>query len=160
MLVAEDNKVNQQVITRMLKLEQILQVTIAEDGQKALDLVRTASSSQGSTDLTDSSSTEPPSTTSDKSEADAEPYDLILMDIQMPNMDGLTATKLIRETGFHHPIVALTAFTEQSNVDECYQVGMDHFLAKPLRRPQLKEMLEKFCAGKKELDEITHTRTV
>ena len=126
-LAAEDNKVNQQVILRMLKMEQMLQVTIAENGQHALDLVTTLHGPEF---------------------ADAPPYDLIFMDIQMPIMDGLTSARLIRESGFKGPIVALTAFSEQSNIDECYQSGMDHFLAKPLKKPQLHEVLIKFCANK------------
>ena len=118
-LVAEDNKVNQQVILRMLKMEQILKVTIAEDGLQALDLVRAAESSG---------------------------YDLIFMDIQMPCMDGLTSTKLIRESGYEGPIVALTAFAEKSNVDDCFRSGMNHFLAKPLKKPQLHDALVKLCS--------------
>ena len=128
-LCAEDNKVNQQVILRMLKMEKILQVTIAEDGLEALSFVKTSLNSQ---------------------DTDHTSYDLILMDIQMPNMDGLTSTKLIRESGFKGPIVALTAFAEQSNVDDCYRSGMNHFLAKPLQRPQLKHVLIKFCSDRAE----------
>jgi osomolarity two-component system sensor histidine kinase SLN1 len=123
-LVAEDNKVNQQVILRMLKMEQILQVTIAEDGQQALELVQAAGT---------------PS-------AEAASHDLIFMDIQMPNMDGLTSTRLIREHGYQGPIVALTAFAEKSNVDDCFRSGMNHFLAKPLKKPQLREALIKLCS--------------
>lgn len=119
-LVAEDNKVNQQVIQRMLKLERILQVTIAEDGQRALDLIQAHA-------------------------IDAVPYDLILMDVQMPNMDGLTSTRLMRESGVELPIVALTAYAEKTNVEACYASGMDHFVAKPLKRQQLQEVLVKFC---------------
>jgi osomolarity two-component system, sensor histidine kinase SLN1 len=125
-LVAEDNKVNQQVILRMLKMEQILQVTIAEDGQQALDRVK---------ETQESNSTELPT------------YDLIFMDIQMPIMDGLTSTRLIRENGFQGPIVALTAYAEKKNVEDCYECGMNDFLAKPLRKPQLHEALTKLCAS-------------
>ncbi|CAK3966045.1 Two-component system B [Lecanosticta acicola] len=137
-LVAEDNKVNQEVIMRMLKLEKIHDVTIAEDGQIAFDLVKTKSAPErletaAATEGTDDAPTPPP------------PFDLILMDIQMPNMDGLTSTRLIRKFGYKQPIVALTAFAEQSNIDECYGSGMDYFLAKPVRRPQLKKVLTDYC---------------
>lgn len=119
-LVAEDNKVNQEVILRMLKLEKILNVTIAADGKEALELVT-------------------------KKEGDFHAYDLIFMDIQMPNMDGHCATRLIREAGFKKPIVALTAFADQSNIDECYGSGMDYFLSKPIKRPLLKKVLSEYC---------------
>ncbi|EME40174.1 hypothetical protein DOTSEDRAFT_137279 [Dothistroma septosporum NZE10] len=128
-LVAEDNKVNQEVIMRMLKLEQITEVTIAEDGQVALDLVKSKSAPA----------------CLEQSASHEHPYDIIFMDVQMPNMDGLTSTKLIREFGFKQPIVALTAFAERSNIDECYGAGMDFFLAKPIKRPQLKKVLTDHC---------------
>ena len=140
-LVAEDNKVNQEVITRMLKLEKIFDVTVAADGQQALDLVKTNTpSAEVATDSTgDDSSTL-------VEDSRATPYDLIFMDCQMPVMDGLTSTRLIRQYGYTGPIVALTAYAEQSNVDDCYQAGMDYFLAKPIKRPLLKKVLTDYCS--------------
>lgn len=96
-------------------------VTIAKDGQEAFDTVR-------------------------DSMIRGERFDLVFMDIQMPNLDGIQSTKLIREMGFSAPIVALTAFAEKSNEDECMASGMDYFLAKPIRRPALKHVLKKYCA--------------
>jgi osomolarity two-component system, sensor histidine kinase SLN1 len=133
-LIVEDNRVNQQVIIRMLKLKQITNVTIAEDGQVALDIVK-AHMSSSSSDL------ECP-----QEEASVTvPFELIFMDIQMPNMDGLTSTRLMRELGLRIPIIALTAFAEKSNVEECFACGMDFFLAKPIKKPKLEEVLLKFC---------------
>ncbi|KAF2839330.1 hypothetical protein M501DRAFT_784136 [Patellaria atrata CBS 101060] len=120
-LVAEDNRTNQEVVLRMLKLEDILDVTIAKDGQEALDLVKI-------------------------SMENGTPYNIIFMDIQMPNLDGLQSTRLIREAGYSAPIVALTAYSEDSNVKECYESGMDYFLSKPIRRPALKQVLKQYCA--------------
>ena len=95
-------------------------MTIAKDGQEALDIVK-------------------------DSMAKDERFDLVFMDIQMPNLDGIQSTKLIREMGFSAPIVALTAFAEESNILECLASGMDHFLPKPIRRPALKQVLKKYC---------------
>ena len=64
----------------------------------------------------------------------------------MPNLDGLQSTRLIREMGYSAPIVALTAFAEESNVKECMDSGMDFFLPKPIRRPALKQVLKRYCA--------------
>ena len=64
----------------------------------------------------------------------------------MPNLDGLQSTRLIREMGYSAPIVALTAFSEESNVKECLDSGMDFFLPKPIRRPALKQVLKRYCA--------------
>ena len=60
----------------------------------------------------------------------------------MPILDGIQATEIIRkELAFTGTIIAVSAFTDTSNIDECLAVGMDHFLAKPLRRPQLHSLL-------------------
>lgn len=109
-LVAEDNKVNQEVVLRMLKLEDIYDVTVAKDGQEALDMVK-----ESMTPNTPGGST-------------AQPFNLIFMDVQMPNVDGLQSTKMIREIGYQAPIVALTAFAEESNIKDCYDSGMNYFL--------------------------------
>ncbi|KAK6864127.1 osomolarity two-component system- sensor histidine kinase SLN1 [Apiospora arundinis] len=119
-LVADDNSTNIEVVSRMLKLEDIYDVTIAKDGQEAYDLV--------------------------KADMDKNlKFDVIFMDIQMPNLDGLQSTRLIRKMGYSAPIVALTAFSEESNVKECMESGMDEFLAKPIRRPALKQVLKRFA---------------
>jgi CheY-like chemotaxis protein/signal transduction histidine kinase/HPt (histidine-containing phosphotransfer) domain-containing protein len=70
-------------------------------------------------------------------------YDLILMDCQMPVMDGYQATRTIRthETDMHTPIIAVTAFTMQGERDQCLAAGMDDFLAKPIRLSTLREAL-------------------
>ena len=111
-LVAEDNKVNQEVVLRMLKLEDIYDVTVAKDGQEALDFVK---ESMG------------PGASSENGE-ERKPYNLIFMDVQMPNVDGLQSTRLIREIGYQAPIVALTAFAEESNIKDCLESGMNYFL--------------------------------
>lgn len=123
----------------MLKLEDVYDVSIAKDGQEALDKVK-------------------------ESMENHNPYDLIFMDVQMPNLDGIQSTRLIRQAGYSAPIVALTAYAEESNVkvcqnfqrriarticldvlQECYESGMDYFLSKPIRRPQLKHVLKTYC---------------
>ncbi|KAF2868633.1 putative histidine kinase HHK5p [Massariosphaeria phaeospora] len=119
-LVAEDNKTNQEVVLRMLKLEDVYDVTVAKDGQEALDRVKESMDNQT-------------------------PYNLIFMDVQMPNLDGLQSTRLIRQSGFSAPIVALTAYAEESNIRECLASGMDFFLSKPIRRPALKHVLKTYC---------------
>ena len=118
-LVADDNSTNVEVVSRMLKLEEVYDVTVAKDGQEAYDQVRAAM-------------------------AEDRGFDVIFMDVQMPNVDGLQSTRLIRRMGYKSPIVALTAFAEESNVRECIESGMDEFLSKPIRRPALKEVLRRF----------------
>ena len=67
----------------------------------------------------------------------AESFDLILMDIQMPNMNGYEATAAIKENGIDVPIVALTASAMAGDAEKCQQAGCDGFLAKPLDRKKL-----------------------
>ncbi|KAJ6148814.1 CheY-like superfamily [Penicillium samsonianum] len=118
-LVAEDNTVNQEVVRRMLALEEVYDVTIVKDGQEAYDTVK-----------------------SNMEKGDV--FDLIFMDIQMPILDGLESTRLIRQMGYSAPIVALSAFAEESNIKDCMDCGMDMFMSKPIRRPALKQVLSKF----------------
>jgi len=74
--------------------------------------------------------------------------DLILMDVQMPEMDGLDATKVIRElervSGRHVPIIALTAAAMKEEMENCYKVGMDDFITKPVDAKKLKTVLDKY----------------
>lgn len=116
-LVAEDNMVNQEVIRRMLKLEGFTNITMACNGAEAIELVKDTNEESGL-------------------------FDLILMDVQMPKIDGLLATKRIRnDLQFKNPIIALTAFADETNVKECLNCGMSGFLAKPIRRSNLRKII-------------------
>jgi CheY-like chemotaxis protein len=74
-----------------------------------------------------------------------EAFDLILMDVQMPEMDGLEATAAIRaaeaDTGAHVPIIAMTAHAFAEDRARCLAAGMDAFLTKPVRVAQLHEVI-------------------
>jgi osomolarity two-component system, sensor histidine kinase SLN1 len=63
----------------------------------------------------------------------------------MPNMDGLEATRLIRSAGFKRPIVALSAYSDDTNVRSCHESGMDDFISKPIQMARLKLVLKTFC---------------
>jgi two-component system sensor histidine kinase/response regulator len=109
-LVAEDNVVNQHVAMGMLGRAGHM-ARIANNGREVLALL------------------------------EQESFDLILMDVQMPELDGLETAAAIREreksTGEHIPIVAVTAHTMKGDADRCLAVGMDAYVAKPLRTQDL-----------------------
>ncbi len=107
-LLVEDNEINQQVASEMLEGAG-LQVDVAPNGSMALQSVEARS-------------------------ADGQPYDIVLMDMQMPVMDGVTATRMLRENHGTEvlPIVAMTANAMQADRDRCLQAGMNGFVTKPL----------------------------
>ena len=80
-------------------------------------------------------------------------FDLILMDIQMPIMDGFEATTKIREaekdTPAHMPIVAMTAHTMKGDEQKCIEAGMDDYLSKPINFEDLRAMIEKWSPNEK-----------
>ncbi|MEO8320465.1 MAG: response regulator, partial [Bradyrhizobium sp.] len=81
------------------------------------------------------------------------PYDLVLMDIQMPQLNGIDATKRIRQMEAGQPgrrtaILALTANTLVEDRYACFEAGMDGFLVKPLDRDKLAEALEGLAASR------------
>lgn len=120
-LVAEDNLVNQEVVKRMLIFEGIEDITLARDGNDAITFVKESIEKE-------------------------QLFDLILMDVQMPHLDGLSATKIIRkDMKFEGPIVALTAFADKSNQDDCIEAGMSGFLSKPIRRTLLRNIISEMC---------------
>ncbi len=118
LLVAEDNRVNQQVILLLLK-NLGLDADLVNDGVEAVYA------------------------------AEKNTYDLILMDWQMPNMDGLEATRRIKQTlGEAAPvIVAVTANAMSGDVEECMSAGMNDYLSKPIRRDELKRILQRWLGG-------------
>ncbi|MEZ8878279.1 response regulator [Vibrio lentus] len=107
-LLVEDNKINQELATELLEGQQI-KVTIAEDGQRAIELYQQAI-------------------------ADATPFDGILMDCQMPIMDGYEATEYIRQqiNGQDIPIIAMTANVMERDKEKALKCGMTDIIAKPI----------------------------
>ena len=82
--------------------------------------------------------------------AGAQKYDAILMDLQMPDVDGFTATQRIRAAeppGHRTPILALTACITKGTREKCLAMGMDEYLTKPLDLRKFKALLERFIAS-------------
>ena len=118
-LIVEDNRVNRELFSFQLR-HFGLASQYATNGREAVDLI----------------------------EADPNSFSLILMDLQMPVMDGITATQLIRQqeanTDRHIIIVALTANDSTGIYDQCIAAGMDDFVNKPSTLSKLSETLDKW----------------
>ena len=121
-LLVEDNEINQQVASELLAGEG-LSVEVAENGKIAVALVQAR-------------------------HTDGLPYDLVLMDMQMPVMDGVTATRLIRETfsAAALPIVAMTANAMKADKDRCMAAGMNAVVTKPINPDELWQALLQWTA--------------
>ena len=94
-------------------------------------------------------------------EIDKEIFDVILMDMEMPEIDGVTATKMIRDmkdaAKSKQPIVAMTGNTAQEDIDRCKKAGMNDFLTKPINQEQMRKVLQDIGAksGKKAEDKVS-----
>jgi len=123
-LIVEDHPVNQKVAIAMLHKalgKDKVNIVLANNGQEGLDLA----TAKGHT------------------------FDLILMDVRMPVMDGLDATRKIREweeqrTDAPYYIVAMTAHASQADVDECLNAGMNRYASKPLNLNVMRDLMSEF----------------
>jgi CheY-like chemotaxis protein len=81
-------------------------------------------------------------------------FDLILMDVQMPEMDGFEATAVIRDrertSGIHVPIVAMTAHAMKGDEVQCLRAGMDGYITKPIRTEDLFKTIDRFLLSRPE----------
>ena len=123
LLIIEDNHINQLLLVQSLKRWQIGRIEVAANGVIALEKCR------------------------------EHKFDLIFMDIQMPTMDGIEATKGIRlgdagPDNMNSLIIALTANTREEDVKKYFEVGMNDYIPKPISIATLKETLEKYLSNK------------
>jgi signal transduction histidine kinase/CheY-like chemotaxis protein len=115
-LAAEDTRAIQFVLKRMLG-NLVNELVIVQNGRQAVENVMDAEKSD-------------------------DPFDLVLMDIQMPEVDGIEATRQLRREGFLAPIIALTAGAMESERQASMTAGCTHFLAKPIDLRELRRMLQ------------------
>jgi PAS domain S-box-containing protein len=116
-LLVEDNPINLKLALFILE-KAGYQVTVADNGKEAVDIFSTA----------------------------PEAFDIILMDIQMPVLDGRSATGMLRNKGFKEiPIIAMTAEAMKGDREKCIEAGMDDYISKPLKRDVIFKMVKKWC---------------
>jgi len=117
-LLAEDGPDNRRLISTLLR-KAGLRVEMVENGELAVETALLALER-------------------------GEPHDLILMDVQMPVLDGLTAATRLREAGYDQPIIALTAHARESDRDRCIEAGCSEFASKPINRTWLMTLLSQY----------------
>ena len=98
------------------------EVTVADNGQMAVDLSLAAL-------------------------REGKPFDCVLMDMQMPILDGYEATRRLRATGYEAPIVALTAHAMAGDDMKCLAAGCNDYTTKPIQRQRLINMVAQYCAS-------------
>ena len=128
-LLAEDGIDNQKLISYLLNKSGNT-VTLAENGLIAIKKAQEA-------------------------EEAGSPYDVILMDMQMPELDGYAATRQLRSQGYPYPIIALTAHTMSGAREECLAAGCDNYATKPIQRDQLFTTLNQCILGYRKQDATT-----
>ncbi|MCA9007259.1 MAG: PAS domain-containing protein [Planctomycetaceae bacterium] len=133
-LLVEDGIYNQRLINFLLSKAGAL-VKVVEHGQQALDELQKNKISD--------------------EEIGAE-YDLILMDIQMPVLDGYATTRRLRSLGFSKPIIALTANVMTGDREKCIEAGCDEYLSKPIDRIQLIKVINRWLKNENPKQLIMH----
>jgi CheY-like chemotaxis protein len=123
LLIVEDNLINQKVLTNVLNHAE-MNISIANNGKEAVDIVNNTTHA----------------------------FDIILMDINMPIMDGYTATQMIRRDKKHDSIaiVAFTALVLDSEIDKMFHSGINAFLSKPLNLGKLYTVFSMYLSAKNE----------
>ncbi len=119
-LLAEDNPVNQQLAVKLLN-KAGYRVEIAHTGKEAIE----------------------------KFASQPNNFDLIFMDVQMPELNGLDATRMLRAQGFTSiPIIAMTANVIKGDREKCLEAGMNDYIPKPIKREIVFDMLKKWVIEK------------
>lgn len=119
-LLVEDNVMNQKLAKFMLE-KGGYHLEVAGNGKEAVDIYL----------------------------SDPEGFDLIFMDVNMPEMDGRQATQIIREKGYKDiPIIAMTADVMKEDRDKCFKAGMNDYVTKPIKRDLVFQMVKKWALDK------------
>jgi signal transduction histidine kinase/CheY-like chemotaxis protein len=140
-LLAEDGPDNQRLIGFLLR-KAGAEVTVVENGKEAMELALVASAGCGR-----------------RIGDPAEPFDVILMDMQMPVMDGYEATRELRARGYTGPIVALTAHAMAEDRQKCFDVGCDDYATKPIDRQTLLATVAQWADRSRTNDNSPHPTT-
>ena len=129
-LLVEDGADNQRLIVHILR-KAGAHVVVADDGLAAIELALTAKQA-------------------------GNPFEAILMDIQMPGMDGYQATRVLRGSGYQGPIIALTAHAMAEDRQKCLDCGCDDYVSKPIDRASLLQLIASHVTSRRHIDSAAH----
>ncbi|MEZ6044666.1 MAG: response regulator [Planctomycetaceae bacterium] len=132
-LLVEDGPDNQKLITYVLR-KQGFEIAHASNGQQGFEMALSARDA-------------------------AHPYDIVLMDMQMPIMDGFQATSALRDSRYEGPIIALTALSLPEEKERCLEAGCDEHVSKPINRQKLTDILRKYVSKSRDRVEADSLQT-
>ncbi len=132
-LIAEDNPTNQLVINRIIQKSEASTV-IVDNGLLAIEAAQAA-------------------------QRDGQAFDVILMDMQMPVMDGYQAARTLRLQGYSGPIIALTAHAMSADREKCLAAGCDEYTTKPINRGQLLDLIHRLCKRRNPAPDLANGAT-
>ncbi|WP_457572449.1 response regulator [Desulfovulcanus sp.] len=126
-LVADDNQENLELMKDVLNILRVQEVSCVTNGQEVLDLI----------------------------DRDKKRFDVLILDLEMPGVDGLTCAQKLRQKGIDIPIIAMTGHAFETYKKKCFKNGMDYFLTKPFNIEELQDVLAKIVDRKTRKDSGT-----
>ncbi|MBF0227913.1 MAG: response regulator, partial [Desulfobacterales bacterium] len=160
-LLVEDNITNQEIALAVLQDTGCV-VDVADNGEKAIQMLYKKADLQFELEKSSEESNDDDSSSTYSKNSSFSYYDLILMDIQMPVMDGFEAARKIREGSLMQdiPIIAMTAHAMKGDMEKCIAAGMNDYVAKPIRPTDLFKTISKYIFKNRKNSQLIESQLI